>query len=53
MDKLNRKQIHARAREILEEHSGGIRWGEILKASLQSHFNLDTEVAQKAHLAAC
>lgn len=31
MDKLNRKQIHARAREILEEHSGGIRWGEILK----------------------
>lgn len=31
MDKLNRKQIQTRAREILEEQSGGIRWGEILK----------------------
>lgn len=31
MNKLNRKQIQARAREILEENPGGIRWGEILK----------------------
>ena len=29
--KLNRKQIHARALEILEEEEGGIRWGELLK----------------------
>lgn len=29
--KLNRKQIHARALEILEQETGGIRWGELLK----------------------
>jgi hypothetical protein len=29
--KLNRKEIQARAIEILEANSGGIRWGEILK----------------------
>lgn len=29
--KLNRKQIHARALEILEEEEGGVRWGELLK----------------------
>ncbi|WP_133365515.1 hypothetical protein [Qipengyuania sediminis] len=28
--KYNRKQIHARALEILDEQQGGIRWGEIL-----------------------
>lgn len=31
MAKLNRKQIHGRAREILEVATGGIRWGELLK----------------------
>jgi len=29
--KLNRKQIHARALDILEQEEGGIRWGELLK----------------------
>jgi hypothetical protein len=29
--KLNRKEIHARALEILETETGGIRWGEMLK----------------------
>lgn len=29
--KLNRKQIQARARSILEAEKGGIRWGELLK----------------------
>lgn len=29
--KLNRKEIQARAKEILEENTGGMRWGEILK----------------------
>lgn len=29
--KLNRKQIQAKALEILEESPGGMRWGEILK----------------------
>lgn len=32
MAKLNRKQIHERARELLESSPGGIRWGEMLKA---------------------
>lgn len=32
MAKLNRKQIQARALELLEASPGGIRWGEILKA---------------------
>jgi hypothetical protein len=30
--KLNRKQIHERALQLLEEAPGGIRWGEILKS---------------------
>ena len=29
--KLNRQQIHAKARAILEAETGGIRWGELLK----------------------
>ena len=29
--KLNRQQIQARARSILEAETGGIRWGELLK----------------------
>ena len=29
--KLNRHQIQAKARAILEAESGGIRWGELLK----------------------
>jgi hypothetical protein len=29
--KLNRQQIQARARDILEVEKGGIRWGELLK----------------------
>lgn len=29
--KLNRQQIHAKARMILEAETGGIRWGELLK----------------------
>ena len=29
--KLNRTQIQARTRELLEEEKGGMRWGEILK----------------------
>jgi hypothetical protein len=29
--KLNRKQIHDRARVILESHPGGVRWGEMMK----------------------
>lgn len=32
MTKLNRKQIQARAFELLEEAIGGMRWGELLKA---------------------
>ncbi len=31
MEKLNRKQIQARAIQILEEQPGGVRWSEILK----------------------
>jgi len=29
--KLNRNQIQERAREILEAHPGGVRWGEIIQ----------------------
>lgn len=29
--KLNRQQIQAKARAILEAETGGIRWGELLK----------------------
>lgn len=29
--KLNRKEIQSRARQILEENTGGVRWGEVLK----------------------
>ena len=29
--KLNRSQIQARTRDLLEQESGGLRWGEILK----------------------
>ena len=29
--KLNRKEIHAKALEILQQETGGIRWGELLK----------------------
>ena len=31
MVKLNRKQIHERAREILEAEIGGVRWSDFLK----------------------
>lgn len=32
MPKLNRKQIHERAMQLLEQSPHGIRWGQILKA---------------------